>query len=478
MIEMIKLPRYFMQFFGVLAVSCVFAFKPFSAQAQSTTPASKSDVYGITDGRTPGGIRLVHLQIADEKDQTFQMFWRDRQVQHQPEKASLMTLAPALLVLGGAGKLDGGAIEEELNDLGGNFRMSRGRSFALAEIYAPKEQFAAVANVFSSVLNEPKLAPIVLTRRKRFLLSSRTAGREKPENFAQELMEIITVGDHPIKNTINYDPPSTISDVTIADVEAWRKSVLHRFSLTVVAAGPMTRAEAAELTDKTFASLPETGNILEAVPFTPRSLLRTIVIERKVEQSLILMGGPVRWRSGGPDGIARNFAISILGGGSSSRLFIAVREKLGAAYGASASMSSLLGQNNILMLQASVANDRLVEARAAMLAEYQKFRETGITDAEIEPLKRRMISGFENSMRKAGSAASSIRTGLLNDLSFDAPNSAVGWINSRTAEQVNKLITDRLPEKLTTILVVPSAKGLDADCIIASMEELPRCFAP
>jgi zinc protease len=477
-IEMKNYPRSFMQLLSILTFLSVAVFAPLPALAQSTEQAKKAEVYGITDGRTPGGIRLVHLQIADEKDQSFQMFWRDREVQHKPEKAALMTLAPVLLVLGGAGTLDGGAIEEELNDLGGSFRMSRGRSSALAEIYAPKEQFAAVANVFATVLNEPKLAPIVLTRRKRFLLSSRTAGREKPENFAQELLELITVGDHPIKNTINYDPPSTISDVTIADIEAWRKSVLHRAGLTVVAAGPMTRAEAAELTDKTFASLPETGNILNAVPFTPRFLPKTIVIERKVEQSLILMGGPVRWRSGGPDGIARNFAMNILGGGSSSRLFIAVREKLGAAYGASASVSSLLGQNNILMLQASVANDRLVEARAAMFAEYQKFRETGVTDAEIAPLKRRMISGSQNSMRKAASAASVIRTGLLNDLNFDAANSAVGWINSRTAEQVNKLISERLPEKLTTILVVPSAKGLDADCIIASIEELPRCFAP
>jgi zinc protease len=471
-------------FRALTGLTLALGWTPVQAQTVPTAPTAPSQlrfaptVYGITDGRTASGLRLVHLQIPDEKDQSFQMFWRDREVQHNPAKAGLLTLAPTLLTLGGAGALEGGAVEEELNDLGGFFGFSRGRSVAMAEIFAPRGQIDAVAGLFSTVLNNPKLSPVVLTRRKRFLANARKVSREKADNFASELMQVITIGDHPIARTINYDPPSTITDVSVADVDAWRKSVLRRSTLTVVAAGPMTRAEAAELVDKTFAGLPEGGSELDTIPFTPRSLAKTIVIERKVEQSIILMGGPVRWRSGGPDGIARNLAMSVLGGGSSSRLFTEVREKLGAAYGASSSISSILGQNNLFAMQASVANDKVNEARAAMLSEYQKFRVSGVTAAEIDPLKRRMANGFPDTMRKANSAASVIRTSLINDLNYDAANAVVQNINWQTPERINALISERLPEKLTTILIVPSAKGIEADCIIATMEDLPRCFAP
>jgi zinc protease len=470
--------RSFRLMMGIVLSFCYAALVTPVANAQATEAAKTPGLYGITDGKTLGGIRLVHLQIADEKDQSFQMFWRDREVQHKPEKAGLLPLAPALLTFGGAGALDGGAIEEELNDLGGSFAISRSEDFTTAGIYAPLGQIDAVANLFATVLTNPKLTPVVLTRRKRFFVNSRKVSNERAENFANELMQAIVIGNHPIARAASYYPLSTITDVTVADVDAWRKSVLRRGSLTVVAAGPMTREAAAALVDKTFGGLPDGGSDLSNIPFTPRSLAKTIVIERKVDQSLILMGGPVTWRSSGPEGVARNLAMSVLGGGSSSRLFVAVREKLGAAYGASSSITSILEDQGMMTIQASVANDRIKEARAAMLAEYQKFRESGVTFDEIEPLKRRFASGFPDSMRKAISAASQIRFGLMNGLSFDAANATVQNILQQTPERVNALIAERLPEKLTTILVVPSAQGLDADCIIASMEELPRCFAP
>jgi zinc protease len=473
-----------------LLVAC-FAFAaqmtPSIAQISNPVPSAPLVVakptYDITTGNTPKGIRLVNFQIADEKDQVLRMVWRDREIQHTPEKAALLSLAPTMLAVGGAGALDFGALEEELNDLGGYFAFSRGRSYAFADISAPRAQIEDVAKLFATALYTPRLSEITLTRRKRFLVNGMKASREKPENLANEILQRIVIGKHPIIAGITLEPPTTITSVSKADIEAWRKSVLVREGLIIVASGPMTREDVALLVDKTFADLPEKAEVKPAIPFEPEALARTIALERKVEQSIILLGGPVRWRSGGPDGFARNLAMSVLGGSSNSRLFVAVREKLGAAYGASASINSILGQNNLFTMQASVANDKASEALVAMQAEYLKFRETGVSDQEIAPLKRRLANGFPDAMRKANSAAGTIRTGLVNDLGYDAPNSAQGWINSQSVERINTLIKGRLPEKLTTILIVPSisdleAKGVKVDCIIKGLEELPRCLKP
>jgi zinc protease len=455
----------------------LLALLPLRLVHAQTPPAAPSPptAYAITSGKTLGGLSLVHLQIAEEKDQAFSFFWRDREIQHTPEKAGLLGLAPTLLVLGGAGALDGGAMEEELNDLGGYFSLNRGRSIAQGDLFAPRPQIDAVAKLLQSALTEPRLPAITLTRRKRFLLSGTKASREKAENLAREALNLIVIGDHPIARTVNYQPTSTVSDISIADVEAWRKSVLRR-GLMIVAAGPMTRDEAAALADRTFGSLPEGESASNGIPLALQSLPKTIVIERDVAQSVILIGGGVTWRTGGPEGIARNLAMNALGGGNRSRLFIAIREKLGAAYGASASIGSLLGDEALFAMEASVAHDKVQAALAAMRSEYQAFRETGVTAEQIDPVKRRMISGFPDSMRKAGSAASVIRTGMINGLGPDAANQYAGWVTAQNPEQINPLIRERLPESLTTIIVTPSAQGLGADCVIASIDELPRCL--
>ncbi|MFM9976368.1 MAG: M16 family metallopeptidase [Beijerinckiaceae bacterium] len=447
------------------------------AFAPSTSAPPASTVYAISAGKTPGGISLVHLQIPEEKDQAFSFYWTDREIQHMPEKAGLLVLAPGLISIGGAGALDSGALEEELKDLGGFFSLSRGRSTALGDLFAPREQIEAVARLLQSALSEPRLPEITLTRRKRFLLNGLKASREKAENLAREALNLIVVGDHPIARTIHYLPQSTITDVSVADIEAWRKSVLRR-GLTIVAAGPLRREEAAALVDSTFGSLPEGTSTRAAIPLTLQSLAKTIVIERNVEQSVILSGAGVQWRSGGAEGISRNLAMNALGGSNRSQLFIAIREKLGAAYGASSSISSLLGRNSLFAMEASVANDKVGAALAAMRNEYQLFREKGVTAESIDPVKRRMISGFPDSMRKAGSAASIIRTGMINDLGPDAANQYQDWVREQTPERINSLIRERLPEALTTIIVTPSAQGLGADCVIRSIDELPRCQVP
>ncbi len=111
-----------------------------------------------------------------------------------------------------------------------------------------------------------------------------------------------------------------------------------------------------------------------------------------------------------------------------------------------------------------------------MRQEYATFREGGVKPDEIEPIKQRMENSFAETMRRPGSAASAIRSALLNGLPADAPDRQVGWIRRQTAESVSALIRERLPDALTVIVVTPKAEGLGADCVIGSLDELQRCL--
>jgi zinc protease len=474
---------------GALALGLIAAtpaFQPDTPAAQTAAPPAvaqapaKTTSYAISDGRTPSGIRLVHMLLKDEKDQAFAMAWRDRLIQITPEKAALMDLGPQLLTVGGAGGLNGGVIEEEFKDLGASMSLVRGRVATLGQISAPKEQFEATAKLLRTVLIEPRLTPITLERGKRFLANNLKADRERAERLARDALNTIMVGKSAIAPTVTYAPPSVVTAVTVADVDAWRKAVLARGNLVVVSAGPLPREAAADLVDRTFGDLPERSEDRDPPAFSWGPVFgKTIVIEKQVPQTILLVGGPLNWAAGGAEGHSRAIGFSAFGsGGAGSRLFVAVREKLGAAYGASAGITPILGRQGIFAMQAAVSHDKAAPALAAMREEYRKFRETGVTQIEIDPIKRRMIAGLPDTMRRAGSAASTIRTGLQNGLPFDAADGQAASINAQTVEGINTLIRERLPETLATVIVAPSAEGLGADCVIKGLEELERCLTP
>ena len=113
-----------------------------------------------------------------------------------------------------------------------------------------------------------------------------------------------------------------------------------RSGLIVAAVGDIDEAELGRLLDRAFGGLP-VGTPLPLPPdWKPPTKARTIVVERPVPQSTVLMALPGIARDD-PDWYAALVMNHILGGGGQqSRLFSEVREKRGLAYGASSSLRS------------------------------------------------------------------------------------------------------------------------------------------
>jgi zinc protease len=460
---------------GLLAAGSLALLAIDRASAQSS-PAVVQTHSGISDGKTAAGIRMVHMRLDDAKEQNLAFFWRDRHVLHNPDKVGMLVLATSLLMTGGSQALDGGALGEDLKDLGAGISMRRTMAYTLGELSAPNEAINETADLLKQVIATPRLPEKSLERAKR---SSVKAARERPAAIAERVLSDLLVGDHVLGTAWRFEPSTVITSVTTSDIDAWRKAVMARDNLVVVSAGRLTREDSAQLVDRIFGALPESAVIVPATPFQPRQVARTIVIERPVEQSIIMAGNTTRWNSA-VEGQSRSIAMSILGGSSSSRLFVAIRDKLGAAYGAQAGISAMLAGHFQFSMQASVANEKVGPALAAMHGEYARFIRDGVTEAEVAPIKTRMVTSQAETMRRPGSAASAIRTALTLGMPFDAPDSFGDRLSKISAVDINAVIKDKLNASLTTIVVTPSVaalegSGLTVDCVIKSLDELKSC---
>jgi zinc protease len=202
---------------------------------------------------------------------------------------------------------------------------------------------------------------------------------------------------------------------------------------------------------------------------------KLVVLERAVVQTAIAVGGPIPVATT-PDLARIQLGVAALGGGSSARLWRAVRERLGAAYGISAGLNSIAPDTRALSIRAAVANDKAKDVLAAIGEEYGRFVADGATDSEIEALKAIFVRNHRERLRRASSLAASLLTLALNDFPDDYLATYEQWLRGYQRTAIATDISALFPSQpLTTVVIAPSAEGFSADCVIKSPDELARC---
>jgi zinc protease len=436
-----------------------------------TVPAAAQTV---TQATSPGGLPFRHVHMPNATSQTLAFAWRDGSAAALPGKEALPRLAVAMMLEGPRG-MSRSAMLEEFRDYQASAGLSASISATQGHLTAPAAKFASAAALFARVFADPALPPDRLGETVRNWADSIRQSDGNAEVVAARLFTRLTVADGPFRRYYANDP-GLYGQVTLADIETWRRNVLTRSGLMLVAAGPMDAATVGREIDRLFAGLPASG---AERPEEARAVLRSpgklVVLERPVVQSAIVVGGPAAVTSG-PDGLRSQLAAAILGGGTTSRLWKAVREKLGAAYGVSAGFSAIDRDVRTFAIRSAVANDKAAAALAAIREEYDRFLTEGITDAELDPRKTLYLTSHRERVRQPASVAATVLSGSFYDYPDDYLATYEQRIRGYSRAAIEADMRAALPRPpLTAVVVTPSAAGLAADCVIRGPEEIARC---
>lgn len=173
---------------------------------------------------------------------------------------------------------------------------------------------------------------------------------------------------------------------------------------------------------------------------------------KDTQQAHIAVGMP-SYHLTHPDRFKLAIMTTILGGGMSSRMFIEVREKRGLAYYVRASNEQYQDVGNFVT-QAGVDVVRIDDAIKVILEQFQKLKETGVTDEELtrakEYLKGRLTLELEDSKSIASLFASS---DLLED-SIKTPEEIIAGIDAVTGDQVKEVAQDIFKSSLMNLAVI------------------------
>ena len=442
----------------ILAVLCTGA-----AQAQATA----------SEHRTLAGIPFRHIDVPGDITHALSFAWADDYSQTRAGKEGVSVLGPRLMLEGGSSTMTESERIEQLKDLQATLSLGGSAHFTRGALTAPKAKLAEVAGLLADLLANPALPADKLALLKRNVAATARQAQANAEATATRLFVRLTLADGPLQRIYGADP-AVYEGVEIADIQAWRRAVLGRSQLTIASAGPLAPDEVAIQIDRIFAGLPSGGRNVG-----PRPQLQTngklIVLERPTAQTAIVAGGPSTWVSE-PDTLPGTVAVRALGSGFGSRLTKAVREGLGATYGIRAGFQQVHPKAFTMIISTAVDSTKAAAALAAIRKEYGQFRTEGVTEAEVEPIKTKLITDAREQLRRAPAAAQRLRELTLSGFPLDYLATYEAQVRALNAAAVNEGIRTRFPtEPLTIVMVAPSAEGLGADCVIKAPEEISRC---
>lgn len=367
------------------------------------------------------------------------------------EKAGVINLLGGMLSEGTQTKSKA-EFDEAIDQMGANISLGA-RS---ASVNALSRYFDKAFMLMAEAIKEPALTEASFDKLKTMSINALKASERSVEAISSRVVNALSYGtDNPLGE---FETEETLESITLDDIKnAYRKYVTpSRSYLTIV--GDITPAQARKLAEKAFGSwkgnklnLPEIANA-ENVGATEINLIDV----PNAVQTEVTVVNLVNLPISSPDYFPVLVANEILGGSSTGKLFLNLREKHGFTYGAYSSTGSGRFQTTFKAF-ASVRNDKVDSAVTEIMKEIKNLRTRKVTDEELRNTKALYTGNFALSLENPAVPASFASNILINNLDKDFYRNFLKNIGKVTAEDVQRVAQKYFNHDNTRIVIVGKA---------------------
>jgi predicted Zn-dependent peptidase len=300
----------------------------------------------------------------------------------------------------------------ESDRLGGNFDAYTSHEMTGFALKVVDRAVAQAFDLLSDMLLSPRFDERELEREQKVIIEEMKMVEDSPEEFLGELFQAAYFPDHALGRPIE-GTPETVSSFDRARTAEFHRAAYHPRNLIIAAAGNVSHAELVELAERAFdarerATTDEQPADTEPNAGAPRAAA-PILLQRKreLEQAHLILATP--WPSArDEDRYAASLLGSVIGGGTSSRLWQSVREERGLAYSVGAAASGFTDAG-VFQIYAGTSPAQLDEVLDLALAELRRVVREPVAEEELQLAKDQAVAsillGLESTSARAGSLA-------------------------------------------------------------------------
>ncbi len=271
------------------------------------------------------------------------------------------------------------AVSEAIEGYGGSSNAATDRESTVYWARVPSREAERAFNVLAELTVRPLLRSADIARERDIIVEEIRSYRDDPGQYVFNLFDRAYFGDTPLGWEIAGDEASVrgLTDEHIRDF--WSRAYKPS-NLVFAAAGDMEHDELVGHISRLFGTGTADVPVAVAAPDSPCE--RFVVEERDLAQAHICLGLPALRRDH-PDQWALELLNTVLGEGSSSRLFQEVREEAGLAYDVH-SFQVDYADTGALQIYAGVDPTDLEQTLEAILHELRRLRDEPVPQDELD----------------------------------------------------------------------------------------------
>lgn len=346
----------------------------------------------------PNGLKVFIVENHKLPKVTFYLAL-DRDPVAEGEKAGLLDMVGEMMTSGTENRSKE-ELDEEIDYIGASLNASS----ATINASCLKKHQEKLLELMTDVLYHPAFPGEELEKIRKRAVSGLAANKRDPDYIAGVVSDALQYGkNHPYGEV---ETEKTIGNVTVEDVREYYRSYFKPNIAYLAIVGDIDPAEARSLADKYFGEW-EKGEVPEAtyrIPEPPAETQVALVDRPSGVQSVLKVVYPLDLPYASPDYISTRVLNHILGGGSSSRLFMNLREDKGYTYGAYSSLDAdeVVGS---FSAGASVRTEVTDSAVHELLYEMEHILEKTVTQEELEDAVNNLSGSFARSLEDPATIA-------------------------------------------------------------------------
>ncbi|UCS95132.1 insulinase family protein [Echinicola marina] len=346
-------------------------------------------------------------------------------------------------------------LDEEVDFIGASL------SAGSTSIYASslKKHQGKILDLMSDVLYNPIFPQEELDKLKKQAITALATSKDDPNSISGRLTAALVFGkDHPYGETQTEE---SLGNVTVEDIKAYYQTYFKPNVAYLAIVGDIDEKEAKKVVEEHFSEW-EKGEVPEfdyEQPELPENNKVALVDRSASVQSVIDITYPLEMSLNNDEYLDTRVLNYILGGGSTSRLFMNLREDKGYTYGAYSS----IGSDKLVTSFSAGASVRTAVTDSAIhefIYEIHRIVEEGVKKEELDAAKASLTGSFGRALESPSTLANFAINIDRYDLPKDFYTTYLQRLSALTVEDINTAANKYIKPENMYITIVGNGSDL------------------
>lgn len=353
-------------------------------------PLSPMKIPPVETAILNNGLKVITITRLNSPLFCLQILIHSGESDSPPELSGLATITAQMLTKGTL-TLNSAEIEEQIESLGIDFSIEVQSDYMLFSFLFLPENLEQVLDLIKSFFIEPAFPSLELISVKRELYYQLLSRKKDPENAGYEffLKKVFA--------STGYNPgvidEEQIKNISQKDLISFHQKFIRPNNSIIILNGNINLNNAARIVSQRFGRWVLRPIDRASVPFLENKNFNNICFLDLPSKDLSVIVGNVISPMAGEDYFPLLVLNQILGGSTTSRLFLSLRESKGLAYYAFTDLS-FFRNNGLLWVRVRTSPEAVSQVVKEVQGQFKSLAEENINPQELELAKAYLVGNF------------------------------------------------------------------------------------